>query len=328
MYATAGAVVEAVSGMPWTAFVRTRIFEPLGMDESVPLLSETVGQANVASPHDRVDGQIVPIENASVDPVDAAGSVWSSVDDMSLWLRMLLAGGVAADGTRILEEATVEELFKPQTLVPSGQFYPTAQLTEPNWTSYGLAWFQHDYRGKKLDFHTGSIDGMVAIAGLIRDENLGVYVLGNLDHVEVRHALLYRVLDHFLAPEDVRDWSTEMKGLYDGIAEAQGIAAAEALEARVEGTEPNHDLESYAGTYSDPLFGEVLVSIREGGLHVFRGEGLQGMASHWNFETFRVDWDARWRGEIMVTFRTGVDGVVSGMEAFGQTLQKTGAGPD
>ena len=27
-----------------------------------------------------------------------------------------------------------------------------------------------------MNFHTGSIDGMVAIAGLIRDEKLGVFV--------------------------------------------------------------------------------------------------------------------------------------------------------
>ena len=50
--------------------------------------------------------------------------------------------------------------------------------------TYGLGWFQQDYRGRAVDFHTGSIDGMVAIHGLIRDERLGVYVLGNLDHAE------------------------------------------------------------------------------------------------------------------------------------------------
>jgi len=98
MYATAGAVVEAVSGMPWTEFVKVRIFGPLGMTETLATLSETTGQPNVARPHAIVDGERVLIENASVDPVNAAGSVWSSVEDMSRWLRMLLAEGVAADG--------------------------------------------------------------------------------------------------------------------------------------------------------------------------------------------------------------------------------------
>lgn len=129
MYATAGEVVAAVSGMPWAEFVRSRIFRPLGMDETVPLLSETLGAPNVARPHHRVDGRTVPIDNASVDPVAAAGSVWSSVSDMSTWLRFLLAGGVTEDGTRLLAEATVEELFRPQAFVTPSQYYPTQRLT-------------------------------------------------------------------------------------------------------------------------------------------------------------------------------------------------------
>lgn len=322
MYATAGALVEAVSGVPWTEFVTTRVFEPLGMEGTVALLSETAGQPNVAVPHDRVDGRVVAIGNAPVDPVAAAGSVWSSVEDMSRWLRMLLAGGVTADGERMLEESTVEELFHPQTMVPAGQFYPTARLTEPHWTTYGLGWFQHDYRGHKLDFHTGSIDGMVAIAGLVRDEGLGVYVLANLDHVEVRHALLYRVLDHFLAPDDVRDWSAELQELYDGIAERQAEARSEASTHRVEGTRPSLPLEQYAGTYTHPAYGDVVVSLRDGGLHVFRGEGLAGVARHWNYDTFQVEWDARWRGTALASFELGPDGAVRVVDLMGAEFRR------
>ena len=43
--------------------------------------------------------------------------------------------------------------------------------------TYGLGWFQQDYHGRAVDFHTGSIDGMIAIHGLMRDDRLGVYVL-------------------------------------------------------------------------------------------------------------------------------------------------------
>ena len=119
------------------------------------------------------------IENASVDPVAPAGAVWSSVDDMAKWMRMLLDGGSGrATARRCCNRRRVAELFKPQTMVTDDEFYPTARLTKPHWTTYGLGWFQQDYRGRAVDFHTGSIDGMVAIHGLIRDERLGVYVLG------------------------------------------------------------------------------------------------------------------------------------------------------
>jgi CubicO group peptidase (beta-lactamase class C family) len=317
MYATAGLVVEAVSGMRWADFIEERIFEPLGMTETFSLLSETAGQPNVASPHFTVDGERMVIENASVDPVDAAGSVWSSVEDMSRWLRMLLNQGVAADGTRLLSVAVVEEMFTPQTMVTPSQFYPTQQVTEPNWMTYGLAWFQHDFRGRKLDFHTGSIDGMVAIAGLIRDENLGVYVLANRDHVEVRHALMYRALDHFLAPEDVRDWSAELKPLYEGIEAAGAAALAQRAESRAEGTTPSHPLEAYAGTYESEMYGEVTVEVRGGALYVDRSPGLRGPASHWHYDTFLVEWEARWRGDALGTFEIGASGAVEALMVNG-----------
>jgi len=55
MYAAAGQVVAAASGMPWEEFVRTRIFAPLHMTGTVPLLSKAGTMPNVASPHDRID---------------------------------------------------------------------------------------------------------------------------------------------------------------------------------------------------------------------------------------------------------------------------------
>ena len=301
MYAAAGEVVRRVSGMPWHDFVDSRIFDRLGMERTVPLLALTRGRENVASPHYVVAGETVVIENAPVDAVAAAGSVWSSVREMSLWLRMLLAGGVAQDGTRILSEAVVEEMFRPQALVDRAGFYPTRRLTNPKWVTYGLGWFQQDYDGHAVDFHTGSIDGMVAIAGLIRDEEIGVYVLGNKDHVEVRHALMFRAFDALLGVPS-RDWSSELKTLYDGLAAAQEEARAALRATRAEGTRSHLDPAGYTGTYRHPVGGAIVVKASDEGLRLDYGPGLRGPLSHWSHETFRVLWDARWRGEALVTF--------------------------
>ena len=307
MYATAGEVVRRVSGMPWRDFVDSRIFDRLGMERTVPVLALTRGRGNVASPHHIVDGETVVIENAPVDSVAAAGSVWSSVREMSLWLRMLLASGVAADGTRILSEEVVEEMFRPQALVERAGFYPTQRLTEPKWVTYGLGWFQQDYDGHAVDFHTGSIDGMVAIAGLIRDEGIAVHVLGNRDHVEVRHALMLRAFDALLG-SPFRDWSAELLELYDGLAEQQADAREALLASRVEGTRPSLDPAAYAGTYEQELGGRIVVRAGEGGLRLDYGPGLRGPLSHWSHDTFEVRWDARWRGEALVSFRLDAGG--------------------
>src|SRR4030095_17058676 len=93
MYAAAGQVVAAASGMPWEEFVRTRIFTPLHMTGTVPLLSRAGSMPNVATPHDRIDDTMRVIRNASVDGVASAGAGWSSVADMSKWGAVILPHG-------------------------------------------------------------------------------------------------------------------------------------------------------------------------------------------------------------------------------------------
>jgi len=320
MYAAAGAVVEAVSGIPWARFVETRIFAPLGMSRSVTTLAAAERMENVASPHEEVDGELAVIANASVDPVAAAGSVWSSAHDMARWLAFLLRGCETEAGEALLEPRTCGELFQPQAIVRTSP-YPTARLTNPHWITYGLGWFQQDYEGRKLDFHTGSIDGMVAIAGLVRDEGVGVYVLANRDHAELRHALMLRVVDLYDA-DPPRDWSAELHSLYGEMAARADSQRAAAAARRVEGTRPTLPPERYAGTYIHPLRGTLRVEATgEGGLRVTYGR-LTGPLEHWNYDTFRARWDAAWRGTQLVTFRLDARGAVEALEASGAEFRR------
>jgi CubicO group peptidase (beta-lactamase class C family) len=321
MYTAAGEVVAAVSGMPWQNFVRSRIFEPLGMTDTSPTLSALAGRMNVASPHYLLEGKVEIVENASVDSIAPAGSVWSSVSDMAKWMRFLLEG-TTPDGNRLLKEETLEELFRPQTLVDRDEFYPTQRLTRPKWTTYGLGWFQHDYQGRAVDFHTGSIDGMVAIHGLIRSERLGVYVLANLDHAELRHALMYTLFDLFGgAGETRRDWSAELRDLYRSLEKEAEERRAEAEAKRVPGTRPSLPPEGYAGTYTDPLAGEVSVAKRGEDLRLSVGPALAGKLEHWHYDVFRIVWERKWQGTGFATFRLGLEGEVESVEIDGLTFR-------
>lgn len=159
---------------------------------------------NQTRPHFKIEKIIRPIGYTKDDAVGPAGSVWSSIDDMSKWVVCMLDSSKYSGG-RLLKKETWQEMFKPQTLVPPGEFYPTAQITKPNWTTYGLGWFQHDYKGKKLNFHTGSLAGLTAINAQIQDEKIGFYIFENYDHAELRHALMYKALDLFALGGSTRD---------------------------------------------------------------------------------------------------------------------------
>lgn len=288
MYAVAGEVVEAVSGMNWNKFIETRILQQLEMNRTFSSMAASREAGNIAAPHDYSGEKLVPIDNSFADAIGPAGSMWTSVGDMSQWLRFLLKGCETATGEKLLKQSTCEELFKPQTVMAKPA-YPTAELINPNWNTYGMGWFQRDYEGRKVDFHTGSLSGMVAIAGLIRAEGIGVYILANRDHAEVRHALMYRVFDLF-DNEPPRDWSKELKVLYDGLEEKQKsnrkkLNSVNTTE-RVQNTKPSLPLQAYTGTYSDPLFGTVEVKMVGDQLRLDFG-GTIGNLEHWHFNTFR-----------------------------------------
>lgn len=322
MYLVAGKVIEKASGMSWERFMTERVFKRLGMDHTYPTLEAAMKQSNRSSAHYRIKGKIEIIPEMQIDSVAPAGAVWSTGDDIGKWVSYLVSGKTA-DGKELLTSATYEELFKPQVILPAN-FYPTFSLIKPKWTTYGLGWFQHDYRGEKVDMHTGSIAGRTAIVGLLRDKKVGVYVFGNLDHAEARHGIMYKTFD-LLAFGDMngRDWNAEFKKMYDQ-AEAEGQKAAAAqLSKRLENTKPSLPLNAYAGKYSDPFYGAIEVKLVDGKLRVQVAKDLYGDLEHRHVDTFMAAWSKAWLGEGLVTFQLNpLTGEVVSVTSAGQTFRR------
>ncbi|MFN8571593.1 MAG: serine hydrolase [Gemmatimonadaceae bacterium] len=310
-YAMAGEVLRAASGVSWSDFVSQRIFAPLGMRETVPSLAATATLPNVATPHMVIHDTLRVIDNRPVDPVAPAGAIWSSVSDMAKWMRFVLDSG-RVSGRRLLSESTYRDWMSPQVIVPPAEFYPTTRLTRPHYTAYGLGWFLQDYHGQAVSMHTGSIDGMIAILGLIPDQRVGVYVLANRDHAELRHALMWRVFDMYTTGIG-RDWSRDLKALYDSL-ESRGKAAEQAfIASRVPGTRPSLPLDRYAGTYADSLMGAATVTMENGVLRLHVGKGFVGRLEHWHYDTFKAVWDDERAGYTLVNFTVDAAGNVAEM---------------
>ena len=319
MYSLAGDVVAAASGMTWDAFLRTRIFAPLGMTATETRLSTVAGKPNVATPHADIRDTLRVIENRPVDAVAPAGSVWSSVGDMAKWMRFVLDSG-RVGGKKLLSEAVYREIFTPQVVAPAAT-YPPTRLTRPHFFTYGLGWFLHDYQGQAVAMHTGSIDGMSAIIGLIPDRRLGVVVLANADHVELRHALMYEVFDRF-SGNPRQDWSAALLKLYDGLRTEARTARQRQEQRRVTGTRPSLPLANYAGTYREPTFGEVVVTLRADSLSLQFGRANRATLSHWQYDTFRARWDDVRSDPSAVVFTPDGTGGVAGVRAFGVTFAR------
>ncbi|MEP6491344.1 MAG: serine hydrolase [bacterium] len=316
MYSLGGTIIERVSGQSWDAFIRARIFAPLGMTESETLVSSIAGKTNVAVPHALINDSVKVVPVRSTDAVAPAGSVWSSVSDMSKWMRFVLDSGRV--GTkRLITVANFRELITPQIAAPMAQ-YPALELTKPDFFSYGLGWFVQNYRGQQVWMHTGSIDGMCAIIGLMPNERVGVYILENLDHAELRHALMYQAFDLYNAGAK-RDWSAEMKTLF-----THSSPSAAAAQARPKGP-ASLPLDRYAGTYSDSAYGDVRVTVTNGALRAQIVTDADTPIFPVNLETFSTRPPDAAENPTTLTFLPDGVGGVSGVRVLGVTFARVRA---
>jgi hypothetical protein len=225
------------------------------------------------------------------------------------------------EGGRLVKPETWNELLKPQTLVTKEEFYPTQQITKPNFTTYAFGWFQQDYKGRKLNFHTGSLDGAIAIHGQIPEEKTGVYLFANLDHAEVRHALMFKAFDQFALGGD-RDWSAEFLQLYTEIKNENENKRKENELKRVLNTHTSLPLEAYTGKFEDPLYGSVEISLQNGELKALLNKTAWGKIEHWNYDTFRLIYDKKWNGKSYLNFRMNTVGKINELWFDGFVFRK------
>ncbi|GAB3949350.1 serine hydrolase [Spirosoma harenae] len=318
-YSAAGRIIERITGKTWAEFLKERIFTPLGMTRTAPKRGY-IKDNNLTKPHYAINDTIRVIEYGADSEIGSAGAVWSSADDIGKWVICMLDSSKYSGG-RLLKPETWKEMFTPQTFFPEDE-YPTMQVLKPNWRTYGLAWYQHDYRGHKVNFHTGSLSGLTAITGQLPDEKLGVYVFGNYDHAEVRHALLYKTFDWFALGGN-RDWSAEFKTLYDGLKAQRKKAEKAFIDKRIPNTSPSLPLIAYAGKYMSPLYGETNVTVSGNRLIAnVNNDALIATLSHWHYDLFYGPYHKAWYGKTSAQFILGVSGKVNTLVIDGMEFKK------
>lgn len=322
MYMVAGEVIHKVSGKPWDVFIKEKLFEPLGMSNTYASYKLSAAQINRITPHYMFDDSVIKtIPYIDSRTVGAAGGVWSSTDDINKWMMFMLDSG-RVNGKALLKPETYSELFKPAAMVPSGEFYPTQKLTHPHWTTYGLGWFQQDYKGKMVQFHTGSLDGAVAILGLIPDANFGIYIFANMDHTEIRHALMFKAMDLWVLNDDKNDWSKDFYKMYVQLHSDQQKEEKDFEAKRVTGTKPSLPLSSYAGTYTNEIFGKAEIVMQGDSLVLKFQSDVNVNLSHWHYDTFLGKFEREWYGESAVQFSLNSEGKVSRFDFLGMTYNK------
>ena len=323
MYAVAGELIAKVSGKPWNEFVTERIFQPLGMTRTQAVARDIFKAGNYVTPYldDSEDG-VVEVEYGFSDQIGPAGMICSTAKDISKYLAFLVNDGIHASDT-LVRPKTFKYLFEPQSFLGESGSYPTNALTKPNWNTYGLGWFQQDYNSQKLDFHTGSLFGLVAIAGIMHDKNTAVYVFANLDHAELRHAILYKAMDLYAFNDDRRDWHTEVFQLYDGIQKKNLEKSRKKIAERVADTHPTLPLQQYVGTYDNNMLGTASITLNGTTLRIHFNDFISYEVEHWHYDTFTTNKDPRFYEKMELQFSLNSEGNIEQFEVMGEVFKKS-----
>lgn len=327
MYLTAGQVAAAVTNKSWDDIIKERLFKPLGMTTSSTSINDLKALDNVATPHAKVEDKVTAIPWRNIDNIAPAGSINSNVVEMANWLRVQLGEG-KFQGTQLISSGAAKEMHMSHTIIraepPWSLFYPDAHFL-----TYGLGWFLHDYKGRKVVEHGGNIDGMSALVTMIPEEKLGVVLLTNMDGTQLPHSLMYRIFDAYLGAPP-KDWSAQLLKTMKTFRGKAEEAEKKQLEARAKNTKPALALVQYAGTYQDDMYGEFKVTESNGKLNASYGPAFTGELEHWHYDTFLAKWSDAKRSKMFVTFAINEQGKIAeakvqGLTTFRRTPDKAPA---
>lgn len=167
VYTGAGEAAARAAGSTWDELVRSRILVPLGMQRTVTSMREAKQTGALATGYTWYADQSrhQREEPRDTDSVAPAGSLHSTVTDMTAWLRFQLGKGVF-EGKRLIKESTLAETHE-------------VQIPIPGMGGYGLGWFVREWNGQRYVEHGGNIDGYSAAVGFLPEAGIGFVYLSN-----------------------------------------------------------------------------------------------------------------------------------------------------
>jgi CubicO group peptidase (beta-lactamase class C family) len=316
LYIVAGEVIKRVSGFSWEEFIEQKIMRPLQMDASAASITRLKNAENKVEPHVAVNGQLQIVPFRPNEVINAAGGIYSNIDDMAKWVRMQLNKGAYGE-KRLFSEQSQHEMWSPHTIIQMG---PNGGPYNTHFNAYGIGWGVNDVKGYKQVSHTGGLLGMVTQVTLIPELKLGIVVLTNQEQGAAFSSITNTIKDSYFGMPAV----DRVKEFADRQAKRNADAdkeVAEIWKAIDQQTKANGKIRlntaPYVGTYKDNWFGEVTISIGANGQMQFaskRSPALVGDLSYYKGSTFVVKWrDRTFNADAFVNFQLDTDGIANGI---------------
>lgn len=319
MFIAAGEVVTHASGMAWDDFVRTRIFQPLGMTRTVISDAEWNASADRASGYryDWTTGRMSPQKPSDTTTIGAGGAIKSSARDMGNWVRFQLADGMF-NGMQLVDPDLLTETKTPHTVIRMEGLSRDAN-PETRLMSYGLGWTLQDYRGELLVSHAGALNGFRTHVDLLPQRNSGFVVMINVGRGLALVALRNSLAD-LLSGKPMRDWNAYYLMVDRRADEKDAKQREERMAKRQRDTTPTHPLAAYAGTYENKAYGPLTITVVDGML-VLQWAHMTIPLTHFHYDVFTAHSEHDDVDEEVV-FGLDETHAVKSLTLFGETFTK------
>ncbi len=191
-----GVITEKITGESWEKNIEDKFFKPLGMTRSKTMIDGMKNGTNTAFGYRLDDDRnIKKMDYYDIAGMSPAGSINSSVNDMSKWLMTWINKGKYGE-TQIIPEAYIKEAMSSQMVVSGG--LPNDEMPDVQFANYGYGWLLHSYKGHYMVEHGGNIDGFSANVALYPTDSLGIVVLSNQNGSAVPRLIRNIAADHML----------------------------------------------------------------------------------------------------------------------------------
>ena len=160
-YAVLAMIIEKLSGSSYPEFLKSNIFDVLGMDETIAFVDGVNTVPNRALGYTVEEDSIRFTDQSLTSAVLGDGGIYSSIEDLFLW----------------------DQALYTDTLVS----YESLQMAfTPGMEIYGFGWRIDDFEGRKRYRHSGSTSGFRNFMTRFPDDKMTVIVLTNRAGPDVR----------------------------------------------------------------------------------------------------------------------------------------------
>jgi len=315
MFVVQGMIAEKFSNKSWETNIKEKIFSPLEMKISNFSVKDMETSNDAALGYTVYKDSIIKkTDYYNLDAMGPAGSINSSVSEMSRWVITWINGG-KYNGREILPAAYVQEAISSQMVARAG--LPDKEIPDAHFGTYGFGWFLSSYRGHYRAEHGGNIDGFSASTCFFPTDSIGIVVLSNQNGSALPGIVRNIIADRLLGLKPI-DWNGRANDA-DAKARAQAKEAEKSfVSGKKENTRPSHALREYEGVYSHPGYGTLEIVLIKDSLIMHAPDNDRTWLRHYHydvFEPFNIDAkegiDTTQKSQIRVQFHMNTAGDIA-----------------